>query len=94
MSSPSYEPIPTDETSNHSVKTAHFPFRKVTLLVLAFALVALGYKVGQWSALNHSQSIGTSLPEPDKSDAVKQGDQALQEPPVNNTNMPGKYSVG
>jgi hypothetical protein len=98
-SSPAYQPIPSGESVDHISKvkpTPRIPTRKLLFLALAFCLVALGaYKVGQWSVIKDHPL--TSLPTSDQeisSNSKESSDSAVAEPSVNNTSMPGKYSVG
>jgi hypothetical protein len=97
-SSSAYQPIPSDESVNRIVKPIpRFSPRKLLFLALAFCLVALGsYKAGQWSVVRDLNRLsGSQISDEETSSHPEEiGDQAAAEPPVNSTDMPGKYSVG
>lgn len=93
MSSSSYQPLPSDESSKPIVNPpSRFPVRKLFVLAVAFVLVAFAsYKAGQWSVPKEATAISEKVP---SQDGEKLGDQVQQKPSSDNNTMSGKYSVG
>lgn len=95
MSSSSYQPLPSDESSKPIVNPpSRFPVRKLFVLAVAFVLVAFAsYKAGQWSVPVPKEATTISEKVPSQ-DGEKLGDQVQQKPSSDNNTMSGKYSVG